>query len=187
MCDEGVAQNAAHLLECPGVADGRGRRWEQIGMSRIWDEPELYELAKAGAEELFPPNPVTTEGGLKQQWKRWREAERKVAGTGGGRVVRCGRKARVNYVHCRTGKGNLQSWRAKLDDTGDPTCRTCGRHVETDKHVALLCPRGEEIGRRWGNWEEMDDRKRWLKKVKDEGDEYTVDLVETFFSNLDLA
>ncbi|KAF8416882.1 hypothetical protein EV426DRAFT_703224 [Tirmania nivea] len=26
----GVAQNAAHLLECPGLADGKGRRREQI-------------------------------------------------------------------------------------------------------------------------------------------------------------
>ncbi|KAF8417519.1 hypothetical protein EV426DRAFT_645802 [Tirmania nivea] len=86
-----------------------------------------------------------------------------------------------------TGKGNLQSWRAKLDDTVDPTCRSCRRHVETGKHVALVCPRGEEIRRRWGNWEEMDEPRRWLKKVKDGGDEYMVDLVETFFSNLDLV
>ncbi|KAF8417658.1 ankyrin repeat-containing domain protein [Tirmania nivea] len=100
---------------------------------------------------------------------------------------RWGRKARLNYVHCRTGKGNLQSWRAKLDDTVDPTCRTCGRHVETGRHVALVCPRGEEIGRRWSNWEEMDERKKWAKKVKDGGGEYVVDLVETFFSNLDLT
>lgn len=59
-------------------------------------------------------------------------------------------------------------------------------HVETGRHVALVCPRGEEIGRRWGNWEEIDKRGKWLKKVKDGGRETTVDLVETFFSNLDL-
>ncbi|KAF8416452.1 hypothetical protein EV426DRAFT_721806 [Tirmania nivea] len=34
----GVAQNAAHLLRCPGVADGKGRRWEEI-----WDDPEWCE------------------------------------------------------------------------------------------------------------------------------------------------
>ncbi|KAF8429992.1 hypothetical protein EV426DRAFT_708102 [Tirmania nivea] len=35
LCEEGVAQNAAHLLSCPGVADGDGRRWEQV-----WEDPE---------------------------------------------------------------------------------------------------------------------------------------------------
>ncbi|KAF8441147.1 hypothetical protein BGX38DRAFT_823305 [Terfezia claveryi] len=86
------------------------------------------------------------------------------------RIVRWERKARVNYVHCRTGKGNLQSWRNKLDDSVDPMYRTCGRYVETGKHVA---PCVEEIGRRWGSWEDMNDRRRWLKKVKDGGEEYT--------------
>ncbi|KAF8418709.1 hypothetical protein EV426DRAFT_311223 [Tirmania nivea] len=112
-------------------------------------------LAKEGAEELFPEAPQITEGGLRQEWKRLREAERKVAGTGGGRVVRWGRKARVNYVHCRTGKWNLQSWRAKLDDTVDPTCRSFRRHVETGKHVALSVLVGKRLagdggtGKRW--------------------------------------
>ncbi|KAF8418668.1 hypothetical protein EV426DRAFT_704452 [Tirmania nivea] len=30
--------NAAHLLSCPGVADGKGRKWEQI-----WEDPEWCE------------------------------------------------------------------------------------------------------------------------------------------------
>ncbi|KAF8415768.1 hypothetical protein EV426DRAFT_706522 [Tirmania nivea] len=30
LCEEGIAQNAAHLLRCTGVADGTGRKWEQI-------------------------------------------------------------------------------------------------------------------------------------------------------------
>ncbi|KAF8417562.1 hypothetical protein EV426DRAFT_699641 [Tirmania nivea] len=38
LCEVGVAQNAAHLLRCPGVADGKGRRWEEI-----WDDPEWCE------------------------------------------------------------------------------------------------------------------------------------------------
>ncbi|KAF8416400.1 hypothetical protein EV426DRAFT_703786 [Tirmania nivea] len=38
LCEEGVAQNAAHLLSCPGVADGKGRKWEQI-----WEDPEWCE------------------------------------------------------------------------------------------------------------------------------------------------
>ena len=50
----------------------------------------------------------------------------------------------------------------------------------------MICPYGEEIGRRWSSWEEMDEKKRWMKKVKDGEEEYTVDLVETFFSNIDL-
>lgn len=46
---------------------------------------------------------------------------------------------------------------------------------------------GEEISRMWGSWEEIDERGRWLRKVRDGGKETTVDLVEIFFSNLDLA
>ncbi|KAF8416347.1 hypothetical protein EV426DRAFT_686810 [Tirmania nivea] len=43
LCGEGLAQNAAHLLRCPGVADGKGREWEQI-----WEDPEWCEkLAEA--------------------------------------------------------------------------------------------------------------------------------------------
>ncbi|KAF8422191.1 hypothetical protein EV426DRAFT_718243 [Tirmania nivea] len=44
----------------------------------------------------------------------------------------------------------------------------------------------QEIGRRWSNWEEMDERKKRAKKVNGGGEVYMVDLVETFFSNLDL-
>ena len=62
-----------------------------------------------------------------------------------------------------TGKGNLQS-------SDDPECRKCGRYAETGKYVALVCTHGEQIGRRWGTWENMDDRKRWAKKEKDERD-----------------
>ena len=32
----------------------------------------------------------------------------------------------------------------------------------------------------------MDEKMKWLKKVKDRKEEYTVDLVETFFLNLDV-
>jgi len=44
----------------------------------------------------------------------------------------------------------------------------------------------EQIGRRWGTWEDMDDRKRWEKSEKDAEGYYMVDLVETFYSNTDL-
>ena len=68
------------------------------------------QLAREGAEvgdEGERMEKVITEGGLRQEWKRSRAEERKVKGSGVGRVVRWNRKARVNYVHCRTGKGNL--------------------------------------------------------------------------------
>jgi len=78
-----------------------------------------------------------------------------------GRVVRWSRKARVNYVHCRTGKGNLQAWRHILDEDTPDQCRKCGRYAATGKHVALVCIHGEDIGRRWGTWEQMDEPERW--------------------------
>jgi len=32
------------------------------------------------------------------------------------------RRARVNYMHCRTSRGSLQARRNKIDDTVDPEC-----------------------------------------------------------------
>jgi len=54
------------------------------------------------------------------------------------------------------------------------------------KHVALVYIHGEDIGRRWGTWEAMDERERWMKKVNDPDGDYVIDLVETFFAGLDL-
>jgi len=143
------------------------------------------QLAKH-ATTLYPEDPQITEGGLKQAWKRMREEERRVKGAGMGRVVKWNRKARVAYVQCRTGKGNLQAWRHKIGKAENPECRKCRIYAETGKHVALVCTHGEEIGRRWGTWEDMDDRVRWARKEKDGEGFYTVDLVETFFSKIDL-
>jgi len=64
-------------------------------------------------------------------------------GMGMGRVVKWNRKARVAYVQCRTGKGNLQAWRHKIGKAEDPECRKYGRYAETGKHVALVCTHGE--------------------------------------------
>ena len=125
------------------------------------------QVAKAATTEE-PEAPQITEGGLKQAWQRKREEERRVKGVGMGRVIKWNRKARVMYVQCRTGKGNLQAWRHKIEQPDDPECRKCGRYAETGKHVALVCMHGEQIGRRWGAWEDMDDRKRWARKEKDE-------------------
>ena len=147
---------------------------------------EVDKKAKLVADEEDSAFPVITEAGLKEVWKKMKREERCMKGTGEGRVVKWERKARVSYVHCRTNKGNLQSWRHKLNETIHLMCRFCGNHMEIDKHVALVCPYGEEIDRRWNNWEEMDEKKKWLKKMKDGKEEYTVDLVETFFSYLDL-
>ena len=108
-------------------------------------------------------------------------------GAGMGRIVKWNRKARVAYVQCRTGKGNLQAWRHKIRKTDSPECRRCGKYAETGKHIALVCTHGEHIGRKWGTWEGMDDRARCVKKEKDDKGWYTVDLVETFFSEFDLV
>jgi len=128
---------------------------------------------------------------LQQVWKRKREEERKVEGAGVGGVDRWNRECRVNYVQCRTSKGNLQSWRNKLNDsqiqyyTVGPECRKCGKYVETGRHVALSV----RVGGRWGGggmMGDMDERGRWMQKVKDPDGDYVAELVETFFANLDI-
>jgi len=146
---------------------------------------EADRLAKE-ATNLYPEDPQITEGGLNQVWRRMREEERRVKGAGMGRVVRWNRRARVAYVQCCTGKGNLQAWCHKIGKAENSECRKCRRYAETGKHVALVCTHGEDIGRRWSTWEDMDDRARWARKEKDEKCFYTVDLVETFFSKIDL-
>jgi len=115
-----------------------------------------------------------------------REEERRVKGAGMGRVVKWNRRARVTYAQCRTGKGNLQAGRHKIGKADNSECRKCGRYAETGKHVALVCTHGEDIGPRWSTWENMDDRARWARKEKDGEGFYMVDLVEMFFSKIDL-
>ena len=36
MCDCGVTQNAAHLLQCPLVGDGKGKSMEQCQQDEVW-------------------------------------------------------------------------------------------------------------------------------------------------------
>lgn len=115
------------------------------------------ELAKRGANEE-PDQPVVTEGGLRQEWKKMRERERRVKGCGMGRVIGWkGRKAIVNYTRCRTGKGNLLRWQKILDpDLEDGRCRECGLAEETGAHIALVCrelQRTEILGIREKVWE----------------------------------
>jgi len=72
-----------------------------------------------------------------------------------------------------------------LDPWEDPTCRVC-LNLETGRHVALVCTAGEWLGRRWSSWEQADDRKVWMRKRKDGDKEVVIDLVEDFFTRLDL-
>ena len=58
-----------------------------------------------------------------------------------------------------------------------------GIYAEIGKYVALVCIHGEDVGRRWGTWEAMDEPERWRKKVKDPDGDYEVDLVESFFTD----
>ncbi|KAF8427706.1 hypothetical protein EV426DRAFT_682711 [Tirmania nivea] len=60
LCEEGIAQNAAHILSCAGVADGKGRRWEQI-----WEDQEWCEkLAEAVRSINQSSSTSTPTGGL---------------------------------------------------------------------------------------------------------------------------
>ena len=122
-------------------------RWVKSHIG-IKGNEEADKRAKLGADIEDPTFSVISEGGLKEVWKQMRKEERWVKGTGEGKVVKWERKASVSYVHCRTNKGNFQSWRRKLDNAKDHACRFCGNETETDKHIALICPYGEEIGRR---------------------------------------
>ena len=105
----------------------------------------MDKRTKLGTEEEAPAFPVITKGGLKEGWTRMRKEERYMRSTEEKRVVNYERKARVLYVHYRTGKGNLQSCQNKLDDTIDSLYRFCGNYIEIGKHIALICAYKEEI------------------------------------------
>jgi len=53
-------------------------------------------------------------------------------------------------------------------------------------YTYLCTEHGEEIGRKWGTWEAMDEPERWRRRVKDPDGDCELDLVEEFFANLDL-
>lgn len=72
------------------------------------------------------------------------------------------RRAVVNYMRCRTGKGNMRIWQKILDpNLEDDQCRECGLAEETGTHIALVCREMEGLGiagRRFGSWEvQVDD------------------------------
>jgi len=153
--------------------------------NELYGNEEADRLAKE-TTNLYFEDPQITQGGLKQALRKMREEERRVKGVGMGRVVKWNRKVRVAYVQCRTGKGNLQAWHHKIGKADNLECRKCRRYAETGKHIALVCTHGEDIGRRWSTWEDMDDRAKWARKEKHEKGFYTVDLVEMVFSKIDL-
>ena len=179
-CGEGYRARTGELKE---VIEEVWKRQRNLGLDAVrfaWvkahvgthGDEKADQMAKSAAEfgdEEEGVEKVITEGGLRQEWKRRRAEERKVKGTGMGRVIHWNRKARVNYVHCCTGKGNLQAWRHILDEDSSDRCRKCGRYAETGKHIAVVCIHGEDVGRRWGTWEAMDEPERWRKGVKDPG------------------
>ena len=103
-------------------------------------------------------------------------------------------KSPHTYTQCRTNKGRLGQWRNTLDPWFDAECRWCGETVETGTHAAVVCARGEWIGRRWSSWKEsanqtrkeMDDKKNWARVEIQNDREVTTDLVDDFFYNLEL-
>ena len=127
--------------------------------NELYGNEEADHVAKEGTN-LYPEDPKITEGGLKQALRKMREEEKRVKGAGMGRVVKWNRKARVAYVQCRTGKGNLQAWRHKIGKAENSEYRKCGRYAVTGKHVALVCTHRENIGWKWSTWEDMDNRAR---------------------------
>ena len=89
-----------------------GRRQERLGSNAVtlcWVKAYIgiygNEMADWEAKKGAADNPAVTwitEGGLRQSWNERRYNERKVKGTGMGRVTRWNRKAMVNYTQCRT-------------------------------------------------------------------------------------
>ena len=127
---------------------------------------------------------MITEGGARELWKKRRKETREVPGTGKGRAIQWNRKTHRNFAQCRTGKGRIGKWKHQLDPWMDPEWRDCGEEEETGSHIALVCRGGESRGRRWST-EQIDEKERW-KKEKIGDSEVTVDLVEDFFTWLNL-
>jgi len=135
-------------------------------------------LAKKGAAKA-PTKTWITEGGLKQAWVKKRKAERAVKGTEMGGTLKWNRKALLNYIQCRTGKGRLGMWGNTLDPWEDPTCSAMNWKPANMWHCIYF---------RGVNWEEvdpMDGRKVWMRKRQEGEKEVIVDLVEDFFTNFE--
>jgi len=72
-----------------------------------------------------------------------------------GRVVRWNCKTRMNHVHCRTDKGNLQAWRHVLESDVSYQCRKCGRYADQgymlpwSAYMERILGEGRGRGKRW--------------------------------------
>ena len=122
---------------------------------------------------------AVTEGGIRAIVKEGRKRERVVKGFGIGRVVRWSSRLTVTaYSQLRKGKGRLAAWRHKIGRHDTGLCRRCAV-LETGPHAAVGCMDGENFGRKWSTWGQMDEKNRWRRVDKCEGDkEVVIDLVE---------
>ena len=122
---------------------------------------------------------AVTEGGIRAMVKEGQKKERVDKGFGMGRVMRWSSRLAVTaYSQLRTGKGRLAAWRHKIGwhDTG--LCRRCAV-PETGPPAAVGCMDGENFGRKWSTWGRMDEKNRWRRVEKGEGDkEVVIDLLE---------
>ena len=82
------------------------------------------------------------------------------------------------YFELRTGKGRLAAWRHMIRRHETGLCCRC-TVLETGPHTAVGCMDGESFGRKWSTWEQMDEKNRWKRVEKGEGDkEVVIDLLE---------
>ena len=139
---------------------------------------ELADLKAKSAVEAGGGTAVT-EGGMRAIVKEGRKKERVVKGFSIGRVVRWSSRLSVTaYSQLRTGKGRLAAWRHKIGRHDTGLCRRWAV-PETGPHAAVGCIDGENFGRKCSTWGRMDERNRWRRVEKGEGDkEVVIDLVE---------
>ena len=134
-----------------------------------------------------------TEGGLRQDLKELRKANRSEEGF--LCVSGWDRHSATTYSQLRTGKGNLQSWKYLIGKADSPLCRFCNLEEETGEHIVFSCPRWESLRvkrwidgvlRPWRSWQDL-DLKVWRNKDKaTEGQDNGGDWVRNFFTQLDL-
>ena len=117
------------------------------GVSVAFVELPLRESKQVGAAKNYGGE--ITEGGIRQRIRETRKDNRIREGlrciTGWDRVTA------TTYVHLRTNKGNLQSWRYRIGKADSPMCRFCNLGEETGDHVVFEC-------RHWEGWRV----KRWI-------------------------
>lgn len=71
----------------------------------------------------------------------------------------------MKYVQACIDKGDLGSWRVRIGEELRRHCRLCYEVLETGVHLAFGCAGGEQLGRVWSPWEEMDEKHRWVRST----------------------